>query len=113
MKIKNIPWILTVISGVACAIAYLWSLTDPESATAVSTYFATWIIFLLALGYASTPSGSWCGKTAFLFVVVIVVGLTFKVLHFLGATEILVFGLIGLAATYAIMWVRTQRQGHA
>ena len=72
-------------------------------------YFFGWISMFLSIGYLSTPQNSIFGKIAFGFVIVMVTGIAFKMLHLPGGNEIILFGLVGLLATYITMWMEKKK----
>jgi len=63
-----------------------------------------WVSSLIAIGYYSTPSNSGYGKLAFAGVIVMVGGIVLKILHYDGGNELIIIGLLGIIATYGVMW---------
>lgn len=102
-------WI--IISAVAAVVGYIWSRYDIGNGMAVSLYMLGWTSSLLAVGYHSTPSNSVFGKIAFVFVIIMVSGIMMKILHLLGANEIIIGGLLGIAVTYLVMWFGKKKNG--
>ena len=98
-------WI--IISFAAIAIGFVWSRLDHDNHFAFLIYFNGWISSLLAIGYYSTPSNSMFGKIIYGFVVLTVVGIAFKILHYTGANEMIIVGLIGISITYVWMWIKS------
>jgi hypothetical protein len=94
---------LTVVGG------WIWNNYDAANNTAFLLYFCGGISSLLAVGYYSTPSNSIYGKIAFGFIVLMVGGVSFKVLRYIGGNEMIVVSLLGIFATYMVMWFREER----
>jgi hypothetical protein len=93
-----------VLSLASLLTGFIWKNSDSENHNAYQLYFIGWMSTLLVVGYLSTPSDSVFGKVAFGFVVFTVAGIAWKVLHLTGANEAIVIGLLGITATYAVMW---------
>jgi hypothetical protein len=70
--------------------------------------FGGWLSFLLALGFFSTPSGT-PGTITFGWVIVMVTGIAFKVLHFTGGNAIIMTGLFGILITFSWIWFSRKR----
>jgi hypothetical protein len=100
-------WIIS--SFVAILLGAIWTGFDRESNHAFNLYFGGIISSLLSVGYYSTPSNSIYGKISFAFVVITVVGIVFKILHYFWGNEIIVIGLAGIFGTYIWMWAREKR----
>jgi hypothetical protein len=79
---------------------------DPQNSVAFIFYLTGWLSSLIVVGYFSTPSNSLLGKICFGFVIVMTLGVLFKMLHFLGGNELIVVGLIGVVVTYGLWWFR-------
>jgi small-conductance mechanosensitive channel len=102
--------IVWIIISICLAIAgWLWSRIDARNAIAMIVFFLGGISSLLAVGYYSTPSNSIYGKVAFGFVIVIVIGIVFKILHLEGADLAIICGLCGVCMTYILIWIRTPK----
>jgi hypothetical protein len=101
---RNRFLMLGLISLAACIAGSIWSRTDPTNNYAFYLWFFGWISFLLVVGYFSTPSNSVFGKVAFRFVVLMVIGIVMKILHLLGGEVTIIVALVGIFATYVIMW---------
>ena len=97
-------WIIT-----SFVIGIVWSRFDHDNHYAFLIYFNGIISSLLAVGYYSTPSNSIYGKITYGFVVLTVVGIAFKILHYLWANEMIIVGLLGISITYVWMWIRSQK----
>lgn len=102
--------ILGGISLTACIAGFIWSRFDPyNNEYAFNLFFFGWLASLVVVGYASTPSDSLSGKIAFGFVVIMVTGIGMKMLHLFAANVIIVVGLLGIFATYGVMWFGSKR----
>jgi hypothetical protein len=84
-------------------------MSDDTSDLGIGLFLFGWVSSLLAIGYYSTPSDSIFGKIAFSFVVVMVAGILFKMLHLMGANIMIIIGLAGIVAVYALMWFREKK----
>jgi hypothetical protein len=102
LKDPVILWVLLSFFGIL--VSYAWTQIDPENYFPDVLNFCSWLSSLLAVGYMSTPSGSWHGKLAFIGTVVIVIGITFKVLHLPGGNELILSGLAGTGVAYVFLW---------
>lgn len=96
--------VLAVISLAAWLTGWILRRTDPDLDFGFYLSFFGWISFLLIVGYFSTPANSVFGKVAFTFVVIMVIGIIMKILHLLGGNFAIIVGLVGIFATYLIMW---------
>jgi hypothetical protein len=99
-----LAWI--IISLIALTGGWIWSKSDSN---AFLLYFFGGISSLLAVGYYSTPSNSIYGKIAFGFIALMVGGISFKVLHYIGGNEMIIVSLLGILTTYIVMWFREKR----
>jgi hypothetical protein len=90
---------------------YAWQIFDSENSIAIAFKFFGWIVFLLAVGYLSTPTNSSYGKIAFSFVVIMIIGILMKVLHLAWANEVIIVALVGILITYVVMWLRETKKG--
>jgi hypothetical protein len=70
--------------------------------------FCSWLSSLLAIGYLSTPSGSWNGKLAFTGVCVMVIGIGFKLLHLPGANVLIIAGIAVIGTVYIFLWIKNR-----
>lgn len=104
MRDPEIVW--PSLSIVAVLICFIWINVSPDSNLAFGFYFFSWMSFLLSVGYVSTPAGSWTGKTAFGAVVLMILGIAFKVLHLPAANILIIAGLVILAVSCVIHWFR-------
>jgi hypothetical protein len=77
---------------------------EPGSSFAIPLSLLGWTSFLLALGYACTPSGPY-GKVAFAGVVVMVAGILMKTLHLDYANASIITGLFVLITSYLLKWM--------
>jgi hypothetical protein len=101
-------WI--ILSFVALIAGRIWSNADTSvNNFAFHLYFDGLLSSLLAVGYYSTPSSSVYGKIAFAFVVIMVIGIASKILHYDGADAMIIIGLAGIFVTYLVMWLREKR----
>lgn len=105
---KNIVTSWIIISIIAAVGGSLWIRMDSENEIAFFVFFFGWMSSLLVIGYYSTPSNSLYGKILFGGVVVIVIGIAFKILHFTGGDMLIIVGLGILACTYVTMWLRNR-----
>jgi hypothetical protein len=103
LRNSSSAWIL--LSFVIWLAGGIWKHFNPDSAVAFLLYFFGWICTLLVVGFFSTPSNSVYGKIAFGSVGLTVAGIVLKVLHLPGGNETIVVGLLGIGATYAVMWL--------
>src|SRR5688572_19154225 len=69
-----------------------WRFANPTDEGGFLMYFLGWVSTLLAVGFYSSPGYSMYGKIAFAAVVVTVIGIVFKVLHWSGGNELIVVG---------------------
>jgi hypothetical protein len=102
--LRNSSSVLILVSFVIWLVGGVWKHFSPDSALAILLYFFGWISTLLVVGFFSTPSNSIHGKIAFAFVGLTVVGVVLKVLHLPAGNEVIVVGLLGIGATYTVMW---------
>lgn len=103
-----ILWIMFSFLGII--VSYIWSQADPDNYFSDILNITSWISALLAVGYVSTPSGSWHGKLAFVGTVVMVIGITFKILHLPAANALIISGLSGISVAYAFLWTRNRKR---
>ena len=106
---RNPVTIWIVLSFLTLFTGYLWNYLDAGSDTAFVMIFFGWASSLLAVGYYSTPSDSMYGKIAFAGVMVMVMGMAMKILHFLGANHLIVIGLLAIVVTYVTRWARERK----
>jgi hypothetical protein len=97
-------------SLVSILAGYAWQILDPENSLAIALKFFGWIIFLLAVGYLSTPTNSIYGKIIFGTVIIMILGVIMKILHLAWANEVIVISLVGILITYATMWLREAKK---
>src|SRR5262245_10133230 len=101
-------WI--ILSFAAHIAGRIWiGLDESANDLAYHLSFNGLLSSLLAVGYYSTPSDSVYGKIAFAFVVIMVIGIAFKILHYEGADAMIIIGLAGIFVTYLVMWLREKR----
>jgi len=105
-----VKFVWPVLSIAVLITGIIWRLIDPENSIAFLLYFIGWLLTLLVIGYFSTPSNSSFGKIAFGFVVLMVMGIASKILHFLGGDVMIIAGLTGLGVTYVAMWYKKKKQ---
>jgi hypothetical protein len=98
-----------IIAFCAWIIGFMWMRLDKEG-YGFLLFTVGWIATLLVIGYHSTPSNSIYGKSAFGFVVVMVCGILFKILHFAYGDEIIILSLVGISGTYLAMWLKKKPQ---
>ena len=95
--------IWVVLSFLTLITGCVWRHLDSNSEIAIVAYILGLISSLLAVGYYSTPSHSIYGKIAFTCVIIVVSGMIMKILHWVGANEVMVIGLAGIGFTFAFM----------
>lgn len=100
-------WIIS--SFVIILVAEIWKQYDPENTSLSMIKFYAVLSSLLSVGYYSTPSNSVYGKISFGFVLLLVIGIMFKVLHYEGADAMVVIGLAGLLTTFAWRWKKEKK----
>lgn len=81
----------------------------PESDIRFVLIFYGQLSLLLAVGYYCTPSNSIFGKILFGFVVIMVIGIAFKILHYEGADLIIILSLLGIVGCYLWRWIKESR----
>ena len=99
-----ILWVGISFSGVI--ISYAWQYFDPEFFMLYEIRFLSWLSSLLAVGYLSTPSGSWQGKVAFAGVCFVVSGIAMKILHLPAANVLIIAGLAIIVLAYSLLWIK-------
>lgn len=105
MQLKS-PLTLVIVSLAIWMAGLVWTQIDPDNSNGFFVYLFGWIISLLAIGYVSTPSNSWYGKISFTGVIVMVFGVAFKILHWTGANEMIVIGILTIGCTFITMWIK-------
>jgi hypothetical protein len=99
----------TAFSFLGVIVSYIWMQIEPDNYDVSTLSFYSWLSSLLAVGYLSTPTGSWHGKVAFAGVVIMVIGIGFKILNLPGANGLIIAGLATIAATYLFDWMKKRR----
>jgi hypothetical protein len=97
------------ISFLVLFASYIWQWIDPENYDAPTATFCAWLSSLMAIGYLSTPSGSWYGKAAFAGVCVMVLGIGFKILHLPASNVLIVIGLAIITFSYLLPRIKNKK----
>lgn len=103
------PVILWVgISFAGLLFSYICEYFDPEFFMLYEIRFLSWLSSLLAVGYLSTPSGSWHGKLAFTGVCMMVTGIAMKILHLPASDVSIIAGLAIIVLAYLLLWIKKE-----
>ncbi len=106
---RNPVTIWIVLSFLTLITGYVWYYLDSGSNAAFAAISLGWVSSLLAVGYYSTPSDSIYGRIAFAGVIVMVMGMVMKILHYTGANLLIVIGLLVIVVTYVTRWTRERK----
>jgi hypothetical protein len=97
------------LSFASLAIGFLWSMFEAESSAASSLRFWGFFSSLIFVAFLSKPSTRPYGQIVFVFSVIMILGINFKILSLTGANATIVVGLIGIFASYGVLWFREKK----
>jgi FtsH-binding integral membrane protein len=104
--VKN--WIIA--SFAVFILSYMAKLFDPDPFIPALLRMIGLISSLLAVGYYVTSPGTTIGKVSFAGVIVMTLGIVFKIFHWTGADELIYAGLVALVVPFAIGLFRKKVQ---
>lgn len=107
-QLRDPTLIWKLLSFIGVIITSVWMRVDAETPFIAELLLASWASLLLAIGYTSTPSGTWHGKVCFAVVVVTVTGINFKMLALPQGKTIILCGLAGITIPYILWWRHTR-----